>query len=87
MQTKRGTFSRDGNVIITDVELNITADHRRADGQDGWRGEAWIPTDAQVFPGDRLRLHCHGGEPETVLIDRVTVDPSASRMLIRFTPA
>jgi hypothetical protein len=87
METRRGTFSRDGNVLINDVELSITADHRRADGRDGWRGEAWIPTEVHVFPGDRLRLQLHGSEPETVLIDRVTVDPAASRMLIRFTPA
>lgn len=87
MQTKRGTFSRDGTVVVPEVELKITADHRRPDGQEGWRGEAWIPTDAHVFPGDRLRLQFQGGDTETVLIDRVTVDPSAGRMLVRFTPA
>ena len=83
---KLGKLSRDGAVIAEGLEIKIGADHRRSDGRDGWRGEAWLPTDASVIPGDRLRVEITGGEAEDVIIDRVTVDSAASRMLVRFHP-
>ena len=81
---KIGRFSRNGSVIAESIELEISADYRRSDGRDGWRGEAWLPIDAIVLPGDQLRLHLHSGETEDVVIDRVTVDSTAGRMLVRF---
>jgi hypothetical protein len=83
---KIGRFSRDGSVIADAIELEIAADYRRSDGREGWRGEAWLPTDAIIFPGDRLRLEFQTGEMEDVVIDRVTVDSKAGRMLVRFHP-
>jgi hypothetical protein len=85
---KTGRFYRSGSVIADGVEIKIHADYRRADGREGWRGEAWLPTEAFLIPGDRLRLEVDGGDKEDVevVIDRVTVDSSAGRMLVRFSP-
>lgn len=83
---KIGRFSRNGSVIADAIELEIGADYRRSDGRDGWRGEAWLPIDAVVVPGDLLRLDFATGEAEDVVIDRVTVDSKAGRMLVRFHP-
>ena len=85
---KTGRFYRSGSVIAAGVELKIQTDHRRSDGREGWRGEAWLPTEACLIPGDRLRLEIDSEETEEieVVIDRVTVDSAAGRMLVRFSP-
>lgn len=85
---KIGRFYRGGSILAAGVELKIKADHRRRDGREGWHGEAWLPTEAFLIPGDRLRLEIdgEGTEDVEVVIDRVTVDSSAGRMLVRFSP-
>lgn len=83
---KIGRFSRNGSVIGGDIELEIRVDHRRADGRVGWHGEAWLPTDEIIIPGDRIHLEIQGEKAEDVVIDRVTVDSAAGRMLVRFHP-
>lgn len=81
-----GQFFRNGSVVAKDIELDLRTDHRRSDGRVSWHGEAWLPTDEIIIPGDQLRLEISEGETEDVVIDRVTVDSTAGRMLVRFHP-
>ena len=83
---KIGRLSRNGSVIAQDIELEIRVDHRRSDGRDGWHGEAWLPTDEIIIPGNVLRLEIQGESAEDVVVDRVTVDSGGARMLVRFHP-
>ena len=80
-----GTFSSHRGVVAGKVEVTIAPDHRRLDQSEGWRGEAWLPIDSQVLPGDTLTLEMGDGHSGSVLIERVTVDSKAGQMLIRFT--
>jgi len=83
---KTGRLSRSNGIIADRVELEIRPDHRRSDGREGWYGEAWLSTDVIVIPGEHLQLHIDGGDAEEVVVDRVTVDSRAGRMLVRFHP-
>lgn len=78
-----GRFSRNGEVLVEGSEVTIALDDRRKEGPAAWYGEAWVPTQITVIPGDRLTLTL-AGEHREILVNRVTVDSRASRMLVRF---
>jgi hypothetical protein len=73
-------------VIADQVDVTISRDSRKLDQSDGWWGELWLSTDIHVFPGDALTLEFpDAGPTTTIVIERVTVDSKAGRMLVRFT--
>ncbi|MEO8295269.1 MAG: hypothetical protein ABI613_07110 [Gemmatimonadota bacterium] len=76
---------RRGELLAENVECRMNLDHRRADGTPGWRGEAWVPTDVVILPGDRLTIETGEGTQADIAIERIVVDGSAGRMLVRFT--
>ena len=71
--------------VAQEVEVSITRDFRNLEHPEGWRGEAWLPMDAVIMPGERLRLELPDGQSAEILIERVTVDTKDQRMLARFT--
>lgn len=81
-----GRFYRDGGPLLAEADIRITTDYRRPDGREGWRGEAYFPIDVVVLPGERLRLEPSQGSGTDIVVDRVTVDSRAERILVRFTP-
>ena len=72
-------------VIADQVEVTISRDSRKLDQSNGWWGELWLSTDIHVFPGDGLTLEFPDAGPSAIVIERVTVDSKAGRMLVRFT--
>jgi hypothetical protein len=71
-------------VIADQLEITISRESRRIDQVNGWWGELWLSTAIHVLPGDELTLD----SPETgltpIVIERVTVDSKAGKMLVRF---
>jgi hypothetical protein len=80
-----GRFLKHEAVIADGLEITISPDSRKVDQRDGWWGETWLSLATHVLPGDELVLQLDesGGYP--VVIERVTVDSKAGRMLVRFT--
>jgi hypothetical protein len=72
-------------LIIDGVECTLEPDKRRPDGGEGWRGEAWVPTDIVLLPGEPLTLESSRGWKAQIEVQRVMVDGSAGKMLVRFT--
>jgi hypothetical protein len=72
-------------VVADRVEVTIARESRKVGAQDSWWGEAWLSTDSHVLPGDELTLQLGGADPAPIVIERVTVDSKAGRMLVRFT--
>lgn len=72
-------------VIADQLEVTISRDSRRLDQSDGWWGELWLSTAIHVLPGDELTLDSPETGPTPIVIERVTVDSKAGRMLVRFT--
>jgi hypothetical protein len=72
-------------VIANQVDVTISRDSRKLDQSNGWWGELWLSTDIHVFPGDALTLEFPDTGPSAIVIERVTVDSKAGRMLVRFT--
>lgn len=80
-----GRLRNPHGTVAEQVEITIARDHRRLDQGDGWRGEAWLSTESHVLPGDELTLEMVDGRATPILVERVTVDTRAGRMLVRFT--
>lgn len=80
-----GRILRQHAVVAEQVEITIARDYRREGEVDGWWGEAWLSTASHVLPGDELTLELRGSVATTIVIERVTVDTKAGRMLVRFT--
>ena len=72
-------------VIADQLEVTISRDSRRVDQSDGWWGELWLSMATHVLPGDELTLDSTETGPTPIVIERVTVDSKAGRMLVRFT--
>jgi hypothetical protein len=72
-------------VVADQVEISLARDYRRVGELESWWGEAWLSTASHVLPGDELTLEVSGGVATPIVIERVTVDSTASRMLVRFT--
>jgi hypothetical protein len=71
-------------VVAEQVEVTISRDYRRVDQAEGWWGETWISTAAHVLPGDELTLQLNNAVTAPIVVERVTVDSKAGRMLVRF---
>jgi hypothetical protein len=72
-------------VVADKVEVTIARDSRREGELDGWWGETWLSTASHVLPGDELTLELRDGVAIPIVVERVTVDSKAGRMLVRFT--
>jgi hypothetical protein len=72
-------------VVADQVEISLARDYRRVGELESWWGEAWLSTASHLLPGDELTLVLSGGVVTPIVIERVTVDSKASRMLVRFT--
>ena len=72
-------------VIADQLEVTISRDSRKVDQREGWWGELWLSTATHVLPGDELMLELKGGAATPIVIERVTVDTKAGKMLVRFT--
>lgn len=72
-------------VIADQLEVTISRDSRKVDQREGWWGELWLSTATHVLPGDELMLELKGGTATPIVIERVTVDTKAGKMLVRFT--
>ena len=80
-----GRILRQHAVVAEQVEITISRDYRKEGELYGWWGEAWLSTASHVLPGDELTLELRGGIATPIVIERVTVDTRAGRMLVRFT--
>ena len=72
-------------VIADQLEVTISPESRKLDQSNGWWGELWLSTDIHIFPGDELTLESSETGPTSIVIERVTVDSKAGKMLVRFT--
>lgn len=82
-----GTFRNHLGTVADRIDITIARDYRRLGQGDGWWGEAWFPTASPVFPGEELTLELESGVSSPIVVERVTVDSRAGRMLVRFTGA
>jgi hypothetical protein len=73
-------------VVADRVEVTIARDFRRVDQDqaEGWWGEVWLSIETHVLPGDELTLQLSESVPSPIVVERVTVDSKAGRMLVRF---
>ena len=67
------------------MDISIARDHRKEGDQASWWGETWLSTTTHVLPGDELTLELKDAGPTAIVIERVTVDTKAGRMLVRFS--
>ena len=74
-------------VIADQLEITISRDARRPGQSEGWWGEVWLSTATHVLPGDELVLELKDSRQHPIVVERVTVDSKAGRMLVRFTGA
>ena len=72
-------------VIADQLEITLSRDSRKVDQREVWWGEFWLSTATHVLPGDELVLELKDTGTRPIVIERVTVDSKAGRMLVRFT--
>ena len=80
-----GRLLKHGAVIADQLEVTISRESRKLDQSNGWWGELWLSTAIHIFPGDELTLELPDNGPTPIVIERVTVDSKAGKMLVRFT--
>lgn len=80
-----GRIMRHRAVVADQVDISIARDHRKDGDQANWWGEVWLSTATHVFPGDELTLELEDTGPTAIVIERVTVDTKAGKLLVRFT--
>ena len=84
-QAMTGRLLKHRAVIADQLEITISPDSRKMEQREGWWGEVWLSTATHVLPGDELVLELRESGPHPIVIERVTVDSKAGRMLVRFT--
>ena len=84
-QAMTGRLLKHRAVIADQLEITVSPDSRKVNQGEGWWGEVWLSTATHVLPGDELVLELRDSGTHSIVIERVTVDSKAGRMLVRFS--
>ncbi|MEO8200622.1 MAG: hypothetical protein ABI679_08895 [Gemmatimonadota bacterium] len=79
-----GRIYRKGELLADQVDCDVKRDYRREDEHEGWRGEAWLPLDVHLLPGDRVTWDPAEGPSVEIMIERIAVDGSSGRIFVRW---